>query len=312
MNSNQIREQVAKSFVDAFEKGFAPWRKMWSEGVPRNAATGRAYRGVNILILQLAAAERGYESNTWGTFQQWIEKKTAVSRRPADVESGSWGTRIVLFKKAESREVDAETGERRKFPMLKFYTVFNEAQTEAGANLASRPRPASDFGDPDDYAVSDLLLARSNLAVDVGSPAYNASARSLLMPPRSSFSSLGAYHGTLLHEMSHWADHMIGTELVGLGRVSSKAESEDYAFNEMVAEISAAIVAATGEIPIPDDVYENRRSYVASWAKLVKADSNVIFRAAAKASKVAARLFELAPEVFAEELSAPEDATLAA
>ena len=50
-----------------------PWVQPWAGvtaplGLPRNAATGRQYSGINILILWCAVAERGFSGQTWLTF----------------------------------------------------------------------------------------------------------------------------------------------------------------------------------------------------------------------------------------------------
>jgi antirestriction protein ArdC len=39
-------------------------------GVPKNAATGRAYSGINVLILWNAVVERGFTVQSWLTFKQ--------------------------------------------------------------------------------------------------------------------------------------------------------------------------------------------------------------------------------------------------
>jgi antirestriction protein ArdC len=38
--------------------------------VPKNAATGRAYSGINVLILWNAVVERGFTVQSWLTFKQ--------------------------------------------------------------------------------------------------------------------------------------------------------------------------------------------------------------------------------------------------
>lgn len=72
-----LYQQVTDRIVAALEKGVPPWRKPWrsvekyaSSPFPVNAATGCHYNGVNIMLLWLAAEEKGYHSNRWLTYKQ--------------------------------------------------------------------------------------------------------------------------------------------------------------------------------------------------------------------------------------------------
>src|SRR3546814_10760330 len=61
---------------DLLEGGRIPWVQPWGSvgtatpGLPRNAVTGRAYSGVNVLILWGALFEHGFPSQGWLTFKQ--------------------------------------------------------------------------------------------------------------------------------------------------------------------------------------------------------------------------------------------------
>ena len=65
-------EDVTNKIVAAIETGVAPWVRPWSlnDQRPKNAATGRLYRGINSLLLGLEALAHGYASNTWLTYRQ--------------------------------------------------------------------------------------------------------------------------------------------------------------------------------------------------------------------------------------------------
>lgn len=52
------------------------WTAAASRGIPVNALTGEVYQDVNMLLLWKAAAEHGYPSNVWMTFEQ-IQKVAA-------------------------------------------------------------------------------------------------------------------------------------------------------------------------------------------------------------------------------------------
>ena len=53
---NSLYEQITDKIITELEQGRVPWVQPWGNvkapfGLPKNAATGRAYSGVNVLIL---------------------------------------------------------------------------------------------------------------------------------------------------------------------------------------------------------------------------------------------------------------------
>ena len=66
-----IYQAVTDRIIEALERGTAPWIKPWrgTSGAPtepHNAATGRAYNGINTLILGTTA----YDAAGWLTYRQ--------------------------------------------------------------------------------------------------------------------------------------------------------------------------------------------------------------------------------------------------
>jgi antirestriction protein ArdC len=72
---NNLYQEVTDRIVRELEQGRVPWVQPWGAakaalGLPKNAATGRAYSGINILILWSAATEGGFPGQHWLTFRQ--------------------------------------------------------------------------------------------------------------------------------------------------------------------------------------------------------------------------------------------------
>lgn len=61
-----VYEIVTERILEALAKGVVPWRKPWRTETPKNMISGRAYRGVNIFLLQ----SQPFESPYWLTFKQ--------------------------------------------------------------------------------------------------------------------------------------------------------------------------------------------------------------------------------------------------
>src|SRR5205807_1062166 len=92
---NSLYQQITDKIIAELEQGRVPWVQPWGNvtaplGLPKNAATSRAYSGVNILILWIACMERGFSTQHWLTFRQApisVLAATAPSMSPAPTTS---------------------------------------------------------------------------------------------------------------------------------------------------------------------------------------------------------------------------------
>ena len=90
--------------------GTAPWVKPWrgrggSTDLPSNAATGRHYSGVNVLLLWSAAIEKGFAQGKWFTFRQ-------AHALGAQVRKGEHAEHIV-FASSTAKKGDGDEEEQR-------------------------------------------------------------------------------------------------------------------------------------------------------------------------------------------------------
>src|SRR5580704_16413628 len=72
-----LYQEITDQIIGQLEAGCVPWVQPWGSsginaalGLPKNAATGRKYSGINIMILWSAVAARGFTSQGWLTFRQ--------------------------------------------------------------------------------------------------------------------------------------------------------------------------------------------------------------------------------------------------
>lgn len=59
-----------------------PWHG--ADPLPRNARTGRRYRGINVLALWCAAQAQDYADARWATYQQWAALGAQVRKAERD------------------------------------------------------------------------------------------------------------------------------------------------------------------------------------------------------------------------------------
>ena len=123
--SFDLYQHVTDSIIASIEAGTPAWRKPWTGekgGAPFPLrSNGEPYSGINVLMLWLAADTKGYRAPFWFTYRQ-------AQEAGGQVRKGEKSATVVKYGTFE-RE-DKETGEERRLPYLKSYSVFNAEQIE--------------------------------------------------------------------------------------------------------------------------------------------------------------------------------------
>src|SRR3954452_24316021 len=106
--------------------------------MPKNAATGRQYSGINVLILWGAVIEHGFTGQSWLTFRQALSMG-------GHVRKGERGTTVVYADRFvpddEKRRAREAGDEAQAIPFLKRFTVFNTAQCEGLSDELTKQAP---------------------------------------------------------------------------------------------------------------------------------------------------------------------------
>ena len=103
------------------------------------------------------------------------------------------------------------------------------------------------------------------------------------MPLRDDFYSSESFYGTALHELTHWSG---GAKRLNR-QVCNHFGSDSYAFEELIAEIASIFLSTQTGIKLDDKHFQNHVAYIASWIRILKSDSNKIFKASTEAEKAA-------------------------
>ncbi|UFN51683.1 ssDNA-binding domain-containing protein (plasmid) [Roseomonas sp. OT10] len=287
--------EITDRVIAALEAGTLPWRRPWDQDKagagplsPRNAVTGRRYRGANVLVLGMSGFGFGGADPRWLTYRQ-------AEAKGWQVRHGERGTTVFFFRRLTIRDGEAVPdaggdgdGSTRTVPLLRAFTVFHASQVEGIPDFAAPSPEEAAWRTPE--AVETIIRNSGVVFREGGDRAfYSTSTDHVQMPPRVAFASPESFAATAMHELAHasGARHRLDRDLTG--RFGSHA----YAQEELRAELASAFIGA--ELGLPCDI-PNHASYVASWLRTLKQDKREIFRAAADAQRIADYLLAFHPE----------------
>ena len=263
-----VYERITKQIIEQLKNGCVPWQKPWHVTSPKNLLTGKAYRGINLLML----AFTDYECEYWATFQQ-------IKKAGGTVQKGEHGTTIVYTNWFETE--DEKTGDKKELPFLKQFTVFNLEQTNGIEIPKPTKTPQSKL-----ERCEQILKTMPNqpeIKNDGGNAAYyRPTTDTIHLPPWSSFSSAEEYYSTLYHELIHATGHQSRLARPGIMEIDHFG-SEKYSHEELIAEIGNAFLC--GKTGIEKHTLENSTAYINGWLKKLQNNKRLIVIAAAQAQK---------------------------
>lgn len=283
-SKRDVYDVITARIMELLDKGIIPWRKPWRggrAGMPKNLASGKAYRGVNVFLLHCASMSEGYDSPYWLTFKQ-------AKERGGNVRKGQHGMPVIFWNWIE-KEKTLATGDKVKeeVPFLRYYTVFNVEQCEG----IDYPKPDTQ-GDPLEFqpigeceSVVDGFTDKPAIEHDGhGRAFYRPATDTVHLPETVRFDSKQGYYATLFHELTHSTGHENR-----LGRCKDQKQaafgSTDYGKEELVAEMGAAFLC--GHCGIEGQTIENSAAYVDGWRRAIRQDKKLVVHAAAQAQKAA-------------------------
>lgn len=297
-SEDKALDLFAEMMIEKIESIGKDWKKPWfTEGAlqwPRNLS-GREYNGMNAFMLLLHCEKEGYEIPRFCTFD-------CVQRLNKPEKDGQELPRVSVLRGEKSFPVmlttftciHKETKEKIKYddykklsddekqqynvyPKLQVFRVFNVAQTnlrEARPELWDKleqenARPKVEDGEHFSFAPVDTMI-KDNLWICPIKPThqdnayYSISKNEIVVPEKEQFKSGEAFYGTLFHEMTH----STGAKDV-LDRIKPTAfGSEEYAREELVAELGSALVAQ--RYGMTKHIKEDSCAYLKGWLSELK------------------------------------------
>ena len=297
-NLQKFAEMMRNIITKAKSKN---WKQGWLGvkgtilGLPQNI-TGRTYSGGNSFFLMADTSEKGYNTPVYMTFKQAKDRNLHVNAGEKSVPIFKWGLSIKDEKGKTVSEEDYNAmskEERDKFsvrPYPKVYHVFNIDQTNLSevnkkkydAIVARFKAPDEEVKDSKGMYINDALdrmFKEKAWHCDIrynkpSSRAFYVPSQDFIVLPMKEQFKIGKtaeevyrdgmeYYSTALHEMGHSTGHESR-----LNRQFGAKRTDGYAHEELIAEMTAALVGST--MGFDKKILENNANYLKGWLENLK------------------------------------------
>lgn len=320
---DKIANAFAELMIQKINEIEADWHKPWVSagymGMPRNI-NGRHYNGMNSLMLMMLREKQGYKTPVFMTFQQ-------AKTNGWDVKKGETGFPVelwrMIYKDEQGKKLtfdeynnlsEDEQKRCKTYPVGMTYIVFNAEQTrmpelapDKWQQLLDAYSPSTHLKDEEgmmkspelDYMLKNKTWFCPINMKDSDQAYYSISKDEIVVPLKAQFKEGELFYGTLLHEMAHSTGS--AERLDRFGSNKNKFGSKEYAHEELVAEMTAAMTAS--QLGITKEIKEDSIAYLKSWLKEMEEQPDYIRTIMADVNKACAMIQEkvMNPEV-AEEM----------
>lgn len=262
--SKKIYETITNTIIQKLEEGTIPWKNPFENGMAVNWVTQKPYRGMNVFLL---------EGGEYATYKQ-------IKDNGGTVKKGEKGQGILFWKLLNGE--DKETGEEKKIPLLKTYTVFKIGEQTKGIEPKRKPFVHGQVSIEQAEEIFKNYENAPDYTSTSGRAFYRPSADFINVPPKEDFSDIHNYYSTLFHEMVHSTGHKKRLDRPGIAEFNGFG-TERYSKEELVAELGASMLAGIAQID--NSIIDHSASYIQSWLNALKNDHSLIISASQLAQK---------------------------
>lgn len=276
------RKKTTDKFIESLEKEGLKFIKKWQEiDAPSNGTTGKKYNGGNSIKLYMNTVEKGYSDSRYVTKKQAEKEGWKIKENANSVMCEKW-----IFSKKEKYTNELGKEEEKeiilKRPVANYFLLYNASQVEGIPSKLKEKKTTTN----NNYEELIKNLEKSSECrikrIAQNEAYYSPLKDEIVLPTFKQFNSEQDYVSTLIHEMAHSTGHPSRMDRGLTGRDNL----ETYAKEELRAEITAVFLQKELGIEIKGEHFNNHESYIASWASVLRKDTNELYKAGAEAEKI--------------------------
>ena len=297
------RQMLVDMVLEKLEEGTQQWTAGWlTSRPPQSAVTGKPYRGMNALFLNLVAMRERYTDYRWVTFKQMMDRDwTFKTDEEGNSVGKGKGVPIEFFELWDKKtrklfcreDLDGMTKDEQEeyiqknvYPLRKSYFVFNGDLIDGIPALEKYEHDPNERVERAERLIEYWNTHEAQIFYGGHEAYYSPTTDTICMPKREQFETLQTFYLTLLHEMGHSTGY--SSRLNREMNVNHRSDS--YAIEELRAEFASIFLAQDLEIPVATRL-DNNSAYIDGWQKKIKDDPNVLFTAIADADKISKYIF---------------------
>lgn len=277
---NPFLEMIIQGLEDVKQENWEHYLKHQIDFTPKNLFSKLPYHRFNRFTLMLDMMIGGFSSPYYATFNQ-------ISQAGGILKKGSKGRVLQYFNYIVKHKI---TGERisldtyKSLPVsqqndynlssfIKYFRVFNadfiENINEINIDIQNNDEDLSDLSEVNisEDAEAFILKLKDSKGLILNhakknTASYSPSKDTVTMPLVEWFKNETKYYSTLFHELIHWTGHE--SRLNRFNTVMVGETKEEYAFEELVAEMGAMLVYFDYNFK---EEFVNSLVYLKGWLK---------------------------------------------
>lgn len=271
-NVKGIAKEILETVIENLKSGTV---EKWNNPVDLSAfafynpVSKSVYSGKNILRLAAWAKKNGSEDPRFITFCQARSKGFRIKKGAKGIILKKW----LPFKKDDE---DGESAEMSLFPekkagILKTFVVFNGKDVDGMPDL---PKVAYTEFEKNSLLENMIKNSEAEIMYDAaiyGVNCYTPISDKVHLFPRENFNSAGEFYATAAHEIAHSTS---AAPRLKRGSIiaNTKKGTKTYAKEELIAELTAALIRVTFGGEVGSEHIKNHIAYLESWGRIIKDD----------------------------------------
>lgn len=282
--NSKTKEELIKMYLESLEENKIPWRQRWNSSLNKNGITNTTYKGINQLLLSYVSYKEHYEDNRWFTYVQIKDKGYKLKdSKGKGVPIEFWSVYDTKSKRKISFEeynkiINSNPELKEQYKTFCNVTyVFNGSLVEG---IKEIDKTKNNNIQINSYINKIINKLKVNYKEEGDKAFYNVKDDQVVLPESNKFFDKYSYYATQLHELCHSTRHESR-----LNRFEIK-DKQDYAREELIAEISSSFLMQKLDINPKSEDYNNHKAYIQSWIQILKDKPNELFKAINESNRV--------------------------